>query len=134
MTIQKFDDGIFVDTAKIDKIKNLDAVIFDCDGVLIDITNSYDQAIKKTVDFVLKEMANIDQPNIVSTKMIEGFKATGGFNDEVDTTYSFILSVAAAKKLNRNASEFIFEIIKNADQTGIASVEKYLDTSGANIS
>ena len=71
MTLQKFDDGIFVDNAKIDKIKNLDAVIFDCDGVLIDITNSYDQAIKKTADFVLKEMANIDQPNIVSTKMIE---------------------------------------------------------------
>ena len=123
MTIQKFDDGIFVDTAKIEKIKNLDAVIFDCDGVLIDITNSYDLAIKKTVDFVLKEMANIDQPNIVSTKMIEDFKATGGFNDEVDATYSFILSAVAAKKLNRNASEFIFDVIKNADQTGIVSVE-----------
>ena len=134
MTLQKFDDGIFVDNAKIDKIKNLDAVIFDCDGVLIDITNSYDQAIKKTADFVLKEMANIDQPNIVSTKMIEGFKATGGFNDEVDATYSFIISVVAAKKLNKNTSEFIFDVIKNADQTGIVSVEKYLDTLNVDIS
>ncbi len=128
MTIQKLDEGIFVDTAKIDKIKNLDSVIFDCDGVLIDISNSYDLAIKKTVDFVLKKMANIDQPNIVSTQMIDGFKATGGFNDEVDLTYSLILSVVAAKKLNRNASEFIFDVIKNADQTGISSVEMYLDT------
>ena len=128
MTIQKLDDGIFVDTAKIDKIKNLDSVIFDCDGVLIDISNSYDLAIKKTVDFVLKKMANIDQPNIVSSQMIDGFKATGGFNDEVDATYSLILSVAAAKKLDRNASEFIFDVIKNADQTGISSVEMYLDT------
>ncbi len=128
MTIQKLDDGIFVDTAKIDKIKNLDSVIFDCDGVLIDISNSYDLTIKKTVDFVLKKMANIDQPNIVSTQMIDGFKATGGFNDEVDATYSLILSVVAAKKLNRNTSEFIFDVIKNADQTGISSVEIYLDT------
>jgi len=128
MTIQKLDEGIFVDTTKIDKIKNLDSVIFDCDGVLIDISNSYDLAIKKTVDFVLKKMANIDQPNIVSTQMIDGFKATGGFNDEVDLTYSLILSVVAAKKLDRDAAEFIFDVIKNADQTGISSVEMYLDT------
>lgn len=134
MTIQKLADGIFVDTAKIDKIKNLDSMIFDCDGVLIDVSNSYDLAIKKTVDFILKKMANVDQPNIVSTEMIDGFKATGGFNDEVDVTYSLILSVVAAKKLNRNVSEFIFDVIKNADQTGILSVEKYLDTLGVDIS
>ena len=133
MTIQKLDDGIFVDTAKIDKIKDLDSMIFDCDGVLIDISNSYDLTIKKTVDFILK-MANIDLPNIVSTKMIDGFKATGGFNDEVDVTYSLILSVVAAKKLNRNESEFIFDVIKNTDQTGILSVEKYLDTLDVDIS
>jgi len=55
-----------------------------------------DLAIKKTVDFMLKEMAQIDQPNIVTTQMIEGFKSAGGFNDEVDTTYSLIISVVAA--------------------------------------
>ncbi|HLA22483.1 MAG TPA: phosphatase, partial [Nitrosopumilaceae archaeon] len=102
MTLKKLDDGIFIDTTKIDKIKSLDAIIFDCDGVLIDITNSYDLAIKKTVDFVLKEMSKIDLPNIVTTQMIEGFKATGGFNDEVDVTYSLILSIVAAKKLNKS--------------------------------
>src|SRR5574342_79287 len=134
MTIRELEDGVFVNTAKAEKIKNLDAVIFDCDGVLIDVTNSYDLAIKKTVEFVLKEMASIDQPNIISSKMIDGLKATGGFNDEVDATYSLILSVVAAKKLDRHASEFIFDVIKNADQTGIVSVEKYLDTLGVDIS
>src|SRR3990172_544395 len=134
MTLQKLTNGIFVDTAKIDKIKTLDAIIFDCDGVLIDITNSYDLAIKKTVDFILKEMANIDQSNIVTTQMIEGFKATGGFNDEVDVTYSLILSIVAAKKLNKPIVEFIFEVIKNCDQSGICSVEKYLDMIGVDLS
>src|SRR5574338_220866 len=134
MTIRELEDGVFVNTAKAEKIKNVDAVIFDCDGVLIDVTNSYDLAIKKTVEFVLKEMASIDQPNIISSKMIDGLKATGRINDEVDATYSLILSVVAAKKLDRHASEFIYDVIKNADQTGIVSVEKYLDTLGVDVS
>jgi len=134
MTLKKLDDGIFVDTTKIDKIKSLDAIIFDCDGVLIDITNSYDLAIKKTVDFVLKEMAKIDLPNIVTTQMIEGFKATGGFNDEVDVTYSLILCIIAAKKLNKPIPQFISDVINNSDQSGIQSVEKYLDTTKADLS
>ena len=128
MTIKKLDDGIFVDAASIEKIKKLDSIIFDCDGVLIDVSNSYDLAIKKTVDFVLKEMAGIDQPNIVTKDMIDGFKTTGGFNDEVDVAYALILSVVAAKKMNKSITELIFDVIKNADQNGITSVERYLDS------
>src|SRR5438445_8177456 len=105
MTLKKLDSGIFVDTMKIDKIKSLDAIIFDCDGVLIDVSNSYDLAIKNTTDFIVKEFAKIDQSKVVSTQMIEGFKATGGFNDEIDVTYAMILSVIAAKKLNKPFSK-----------------------------
>ncbi len=134
MTLKKLDDGIFVDTTKIDKIKSLDCIIFDCDGVLIDVSNSYDLAIKKTTDFMVKEFAKIEQPNFVSTQMIDGFKATGGFNDEVDVTYAMILSIVAAKKLKKPFSEFIFDVIKNSDQSGIQSVEKYIDILKVDLS
>lgn len=127
MTLEKLDNGIFVDTSKTDKIKRLDGIIFDCDGVLIDVSNSYDLAIKKTTDFIVKEFAKIDQSDFVSTQMINGFKDTGGFNDEVDVTYAMILSTIAAKKLKKPFSTFIFDVIKNSDQNGISSVEKYLD-------
>ena len=134
MTIKKLDDGIFVDTDSVDRIKRLDSIIFDCDGVLIDVSNSYDLAIKKTVDFVLKEMAGINQPNIVTKDMIDSFKTTGGFNDEVDVTYALILSVVAAKKMNKPIIDLIFDVIKNADQSGIASVERYLGTLKVDLS
>ncbi len=134
MTLKKLDDGIFVDTAKIDKIKSLDCIIFDCDGVLIDVSNSYDLAIEKTTDFMVKEFAKIEQSNFVSTQMIDGFKATGGFNDEVDVTYAMILSIVAANKLKKPFSEFIFDVIKNSDQSGIQSVEKYIDTLKVDLS
>ena len=102
MTLDEIENGILVDSAKIEKIKKLDSIVFDCDGVLIDVSNSYDLAIKKTVDFVLKEMAGINQPNVVTKDMIDGFKTTGGFNDEVDVTYALILSVVAAKKIYKS--------------------------------
>ena len=133
MTLNEIEKGILVDSTKIEKIKKLDSIVFDCDGVLIDVSNSYDLAIKKTVDFIIKEMAQVNESGLVTTTMIEGFKATGGFNDEVDVTYALILAVVAAKKRNELFSKFVFKVIGNADQTGIKSVEKYLDDINVDI-
>ena len=55
MTLSKIDDGIYVDDTL--SLNDVDAVIFDCDGVLIDVTESYDEAIIKTTDFILKKFA-----------------------------------------------------------------------------
>ncbi|MGI0086737.1 MAG: HAD family hydrolase [Nitrosotalea sp.] len=128
MTLKKIDDGIYVDAQKTNKIKNLDAVIFDCDGVLIDVSNSYDLAIKKTVDFVANKIFSINKSSLVTTEMIDNFKKTGGFNDEVNVTYVMILVAVASEQTGKNFSDLVFEIAKNADQTGIKSVERYLDS------
>lgn len=134
MSIKKLDNGIFIDTSKIDVIKKLDSVVFDCDGVLIDISNSYDLAIKKTVDFVIKKMTNFNENNLVTTKMIEAFKESGGFNDEVDVTYALIISFAASKKTGNPFNEFVFQVAQNADKSGIISVENFLNSLNADIS
>lgn len=133
MTLNEIQNGIMIDYTKIEKIKQLDSIVFDCDGVLIDVSNSYDLAIKKTVDFIIKEMAQINESGLVTTSMIEGFKACGGFNDEVDVTYALILSVVAAKKKNEPFSKFVSKVIQNTDQTGIKSVEKYLDNVNIDV-
>ena len=41
------------------KVDEFDSIIFDCDGVLIDVTKSYDTTINKTISYVLKEIADI---------------------------------------------------------------------------
>lgn len=122
------DDGIYIDAQKIDKIKNLDAIIFDCDGVLIDVSNSYDLAIKKTVNFVSNEIASINKSLLVTTEMIDSFKKTGGFNDEVNVTYVLILAAVASQKTGKTFSDLVFETAENADQTGVKSVERYFDS------
>jgi HAD superfamily hydrolase (TIGR01548 family) len=133
LTLKEIERGIMINSKKINKIKKLDSVVFDCDGVLIDVSKSYNLAIKKTVDFILKEMTQVNESILVTTEMIEGFKATGGFNDEVDVTYALILAAVAAKKRNELFSKFVFKVINNADQTGIKSVEKYLDTTNIDV-
>ena len=127
MTLTKQSEGIYIDNSGIDVLNEIDAVIFDCDGVLIDVSKSYDQAILKTTQYVLENFAKINDSIDVDFKIIDGFKSTGGFNDEVDLTYAAIISLVAAKKLEKDQTSFIFNVIENADSSGIRSVEKYLE-------
>ncbi len=127
MTLTKQSDGIYVYDSKIDILNEIDTIIFDCDGVLIDITKSYDLAIIKTTQYVLKNFAKINDSIDVNFKIIDGFKSTGGFNDEVDLAYAAILSLVAAKKLKKDQTIFIFNVIENSDSSGIVSIEKYIE-------
>ena len=127
MTLLKKQDGIYLDDSVIDILKSSDGIIFDCDGVLIDITKSYDLTIIKTTKYVLEIFSNISDSIQIDSKIIDGFKSTGGFNDEVDLAYASIIALVAAKKLQRDQTEFIFEVIKNCDTSGIVSAEKYIE-------
>ena len=89
MTLTQKSKGIYVDDSF--DPTTFDSIIFDCDGVLVDITNSYDQTIVKTTKYVLETLAKISDSIKIDFKIIDGFKSTGGFNDEVDLTYAAIL-------------------------------------------
>ena len=128
MTLVKKSEGIYIDDSCNDLLEKTNIIIFDCDGVLIDITKSYDLAIIKTTQYVLENFAKINDSITVDFKIIDGFKSSGGFNDEVDLTYAAIISLVAANQLEKDPTEFIFDVIKNSDSSGIVSVEKYLET------
>jgi len=126
MTLIQKSKGIYVDDSFNSVLLNIDSIIFDCDGVLIDITKSYDETIIKTVQYVLENFAKINDMIKVNFEIIDGFKATGGFNDEVDLAYVAIISFVAAKKLEKDPLKFIFTVIENSDSSGIKSVENFL--------
>ena len=116
------------------KADKFDSIIFDCDGVLIDVTKSYDTTINKTISYVLKEIANITVDTPLTNEILLSFKSTGGFNDEIDITYTGILCFIAAEKLNKNPTEFISDVIDSADDSGIAYVENFLNKIDVDIS
>jgi HAD superfamily hydrolase (TIGR01548 family) len=125
--LRKKQSGIYMDDSVSNDLLSSDGIIFDCDGVLIDVAKSYDLTIKKTTEYVLEKFSQITDSIEIDSKIIDGFKSTGGFNDEVDVTYASILSIISAKKLNKKQDQFIFDVISNADSSGIVSVEKYLE-------
>jgi len=115
------------------KTDEFDSIIFDCDGVLIDVTESYDVTINKTISYVLKEIADITVDTPLTNEILLKFKSTGGFNDEIDITYSGILCFIAAKKLNKNPTELILDVLDNADDSGITYIENFLNKIDVDI-
>jgi len=82
----------YVRMDKLNQLKNVDAVIFDCDGVLIDISNSYNKAISKTVAFIFSGLTGYSiQESLVSDDVILQFRRTGGFNNDWDTVYGVLM-------------------------------------------
>jgi len=115
------------------KTDEFDSIIFDCDGVLIDVTESYDTTINKTISYVLKEIADITIDTPLTNEILLKFKSTGGFNDEIDITYSGILCFIAAKKLNKDPAELILDVLNNADDSGITYIENFLNRIDVDI-
>lgn len=132
-----------------------DCALFDIDGVLVDIRKSYNEAIKKTVEFVLEEATGSKRyRGLVTDQLILRFRQSGGFNNDTDTSYAIALAVLASSNKNSSnndggspspaiekkgggaarARRFLFQVAQNADETGITAVEKFLSTSSYDIS
>ena len=107
------------------KIQKFDSIIFDCDGVLVDIRNSYDNAINKTISAIMKELFDDVVGDTVTSKIHFGLKAAGGFNDEVAVVYAIIMTLVASKKSNIEFKKLITNVINNANESGINSIDNY---------
>jgi len=116
---------IYISDDIIQKIQKFDSIIFDCDGVLVDIRNSYDNAINKTISAIMNELFDEKISDVVTSKILYGLKATGGFNDEVAVVYAVVMTLVASKKSNLKFEKLIIDVIDNANESGINSIDNY---------
>jgi len=108
-----------------------DCALFDIDGVLVDIRKSYNAAIKKTVEFMLKSITGRPLRGLVTDQIILKFRTTGGFNNDTDTTYAITLAILAnPPKSVAQGRKFLMQAAASADATGYLSVEKFLASYG----
>lgn len=72
---------------------------FDCDGVLVDARSSYDEAIRKTVETMVKGLTG-ERLSLARAApgLIAAVRRTGGFNSDWDNSYALILFAYAALK------------------------------------
>ncbi len=85
---------------------NVDAVVLDIDGVLVDVANSYRRAILESVERVYDDTVPKDA--------IQSFKDASGFNNDWELTYAVALYVLASREgLNHSIEEFTDRIAEN---------------------
>jgi phosphoglycolate phosphatase-like HAD superfamily hydrolase len=103
--------AVYVRRDKIKSLKAIDVIIFDCDGVLIDIRNSYDKAISKAVAQIFEWLTGNNIPEgIISPEIIFLFRRSGGFNNDWDIVYGILMFLICG--LPREFREKIGELIR----------------------
>lgn len=111
-----------------DKLLNVfsnfpDAIIFDIDGVLVDVSQSYNEAIKQTV--------NEFTGKIITPEDIQSIKKLPNSNNDWDVTYALITGITDLKTIDRNTQDYLK--IKNKFQElylgGLMDKEKLLITT-----
>ena len=124
---------LYISDDIIQKIQKFDSIIFDCDGVLVDIRNSYDNAINKTISAIMNELFDDNSSDVVNSKILYGLKAAGGFNDEVAVVYAVIMTLVASKKSNIEFEKLIIDVIDNANESGINSIDNYFTNQNIDL-
>jgi len=94
--------------------QQIDSVLFDMDGVLVDVHNSYRLVIQKTVESVLE--SKYGKKVSVSQSDIEAIKQIPGFNNDWDVSYALISLLA--KDVQQNTfKKFAVKVGTNAKKS-----------------
>jgi phosphoglycolate phosphatase-like HAD superfamily hydrolase len=77
---------------RVGSLRNVNGIIFDCDGTLLDTSNSYDKTILSSVNLLLEGFLGKYPPgDLISEEIIFYFRKSGGFNDDWDTVYGILV-------------------------------------------
>lgn len=86
MSYRLLGEGVMASPDALKALAGLEAAIFDCDGTLIETTESYDLAIKLTVEILLRNLCGLEIELGRDLKQaISSLRLLGGFNNDWDT-------------------------------------------------
>jgi len=87
-----FKKEIILNKKILEKVSKIDTLVFDIDGVLVDVRESFRKAVCQTVRFYFKEILNFQgSESLINPEEVECFKMSGGFNNDWDLTSAVIL-------------------------------------------
>ena len=139
---------LFCRSDMVNAFKDVDAVVMDIDGTLVDTLGSYTKATIKTVNFFLQKLIGLTVSDNLLNKAIHKLRLTGGFNNDWDTTYAIIMGVLSglsdkelAKIANslendnipsqpiisvrkKDISSYLMNLLSSVNNSGLDSIEK----------
>ena len=103
---------IYIREDKLAELAKVDVIVFDCDGVLLDVRKAYNVAIAATTKIIIEAFTGSVIPEtIFDSHLNHLFKQTGGFNNDWTHAYAVIMRILAElpeeklEELNRLAEE-----------------------------
>jgi len=76
------------------KIRNAEAAVLDCDGTIIDASNSYDLAIRVAIAIIIDKLFNIEiEFGEDFEDALSALRMTGGFNNDSDSTSALLQAI-----------------------------------------
>jgi HAD superfamily hydrolase (TIGR01548 family) len=98
-----------------------DVIVFDVDGVLVEVTGSYREAIRETVHRFTGDL--------VSNELIQEYKNQGGWNNDWELSYKFILDRGVNVQYNDVVDEFN-RVFFGDNGNGLILREQWLPANG----
>jgi phosphoglycolate phosphatase-like HAD superfamily hydrolase len=113
MELDLDEEKAYVRKDRLSQIRRIGGVIFDCDGVLVDVRSSYNRAISKTVTCILEGLTGTSiQERLISAEVIFLFRKSGGFNCDWDTVYGILMFVLTSlpEKIREKLDNLLKEV------------------------
>lgn len=85
---------IYIRKDKLTDLAQVDTIVFDCDGVLLDVRNAYNVAIAATTKHIIRAFTGTEIPeDIFDSTLNHAYKRTGGFNNDWTHAYAVIMRI-----------------------------------------
>ncbi|MFH2111568.1 MAG: HAD family hydrolase [Candidatus Bathyarchaeota archaeon] len=89
-------EAAYVRGESLDALRQVDVVVFDCDGVLLDVRGSYIRAVARTVSLLVEAFTGSAVPEaMVDPALNYAYKQTGGFNNDWSLAYALTMRTLA---------------------------------------
>jgi len=78
-------------------LAEVDVIVFDCDGVLLDVRDSYSRAVAWTASTLVEAFTGAKLPEALFDERLNfAYKRTGGLNNDWDLTYALVMKTLAS--------------------------------------
>ena len=136
IVIQCNENKIYVRESVIPLLSEVDVIVFDCDGVLLDVQKQYRQAAAWTTCAIVKAFTGVTLPMALFDDGLNfAYKRTGGMNNDWDLTYALAMRVLASSpetcEINRLARRSMgLDLPQRLKYIGENSVEACIPVGG----